>query len=275
MRRYWKLLPAFCLSLHIFGCTSKITYKHEILNSPVGMVAFNNTVSNYTELDFYAYNLEADFSGYRISVGNTKDLALANTYTGECLFSKNSNLNKPTKIQLGGAVAQTGFDCYVAALGPLAVNTWVSVRSFGSRDCSKSGADSGCSPYSDPASAEVQAYIAPPTNASIQHVTTPDSHYLVTLTLTVAPAKGLGLFYSPNKDEAESKASEDGSIFDGFCNLPLPTGPPMTIQIGGTPIGANCYISNFYLYTGDTLSIRTGDTRVKFPWSDFVSVTIP
>jgi hypothetical protein len=85
----------------------------DILNSPIGMVAFNNTPLSYTELDFFAYNLESDFSGYKISVGASKDAAIASTNYGKCLFTKNSNLNRPTRIQLGGA-AQPGFDCYIS-----------------------------------------------------------------------------------------------------------------------------------------------------------------
>jgi hypothetical protein len=50
----------------------------------------------------------------------------------------------------------------------------------------------------------------------------------------------------------------------------------VNIQIGGAPVGGmNCHISNFYLHAGDTIAIRNGVSRTKYPWSDFVSVTVP
>jgi hypothetical protein len=95
----------------------------------------------------------------------------------------------------------------------------VSVKSFGSRDCSKYAADSGCSEFSNPASAEVLPFIDPPASATIQFLPAPNNYYILTVNMgAVVTTTGLGLFYSPNKDEAEFKASEDGSIYDNFCS---------------------------------------------------------
>jgi len=269
---------AFFLMTSFLGCTSQITYKPEILNNPVGLVALEQTTPfAYTELSFYAYNLEVDFAGYKISAGATKAASMASTVFDECLFFKNSNLNIPTRIQVGGTSALPGFDCHIPAPTlTLTPASWVAVKSFGSRDCSLYPADSGCSPFSQPAVAEILPYIAPPASATIQYLTSPDVHYMVTVTMGANPAgfSGFGLFYSPVKEEAETRASSDASIVDGVCSLAF--GATRVIQIGGTPVGADCYISGFYLNTGDTLVIRNMiSTRTKYPWSDFVSVTIP
>lgn len=277
-----KIAFLLLLMLLLGDCKDVVTYKLEILKSPVGLVALEKTSPfNYTELDFYAYNIETDFSGYNITVGATQSDALQSVTYSSCLFSTNSNLNKPTKIQLGGASALTGYDCYISGLGPLVPATWVSVMSFSAnRDCTKYP-DSGCSANSDPASAEVLPYVAPLTTASIQYLVSPDAHYVLTVSMAVVPANltGLGLFYSPNRDEAESKAAEDPTIFDGFCPLTAASvtpGADLLVQIGGTQIpGMNCYIGNFYLHAGDILAVRNSSNGLKYPWSDFVSVTIP
>ncbi|MDH4263098.1 MAG: hypothetical protein OEV78_08645 [Spirochaetia bacterium] len=266
-----KFIPMFFLCFNLLGCTSNVTYRFEILNSPVGMIAFNNTPLNYTELNFYAYNHETDFTGYEISTGTTKSLSIANPSSGKCLFTVNYTLNKPTKVQLGG-VKQAGFDCHIPGIAQVPVSNWVSVVSI--RDCSNYPAGSGCTTNSEPVSAEVLPYVAPPSSATIQYINSPANYYMLTVVMGTPPTKGIGLFYSYSKEEAESKAAEDGSIYDGFCNLTA--SGTLLIQIGGSPVGgANCYISNFYIYPGDTLAIRTGDNRIKYPWSDFVSVTIP
>ena len=275
MKGFYTPKFVFFLIFIFFSCINKITYKLEILNTPVGANALNKT--SYTEIRFYAYNIETDFSGYKISVGNTKSEALSSSTVAQCLFSKNSNLNRPTRVQLGGT-AQSGVDCYIANVGPLANATWVSIRSFGSRDCSQYPSDSGCSNISDAASAEVLPFIDAPSSAT---VVSQGGYYLVTLTMgTVIPANfnGLGIFYSPNKDEAEFRASNDGSIVDGFCSLATPaSGAILTIQMGGVSTGgASCFVPGIVLNSGDTVAIRNSvSSRTQYPWSEFVSVAIP
>ena len=280
-----KFLPMLFWGLFITGCSSNISYKLEILKSPIALVALTKTAPfNYTELNFSAYNVETDFSGYKITVGTTQEEAIAGTNPAtpySCLFSTNSNYNKPTKIQLGGSAAVTGYDCYIPETSPLGVATWVAVKSFATRDCTKYSSDSNCSEVSNVASAEVLPFVAPPTNVSIQNVLTPDPHYILDVSMTTVPPDltGIGLFYSPNQEEAEFKASVDGTIWDGFCPLTpasVTPGVNFQIQIGGTPVsGVVCYIGNFYANTGDTLVLRNAVNRIKYPWSDFLSVTIP
>lgn len=254
-------------------CSQNLTYQLEVMKSPVNLVAVNRAAGGgFTELTFYAYNIESDFNGYKISTGNSEANALAAT-TNDCLFSVNSNVNKPTKIQLGGT-KQSGYDCYLSTVSgvtpPLVAGTdWVAVKSYGSRDCSNGRYGSDCSPYSDTVTIKVSAEAAAPTAPGIQYYSV-GNYYIITVTTNT---NELGLFYSSNADEADYRVLSYTTLYDGYCNFGgVGT---KTIQIGGTNTGANCYLNNIYLNTGDTIALRGLDPAKLFPWSDFVSMTVP
>ena len=254
------------LAIQFFFCGQGLTYKLEILQSPVGLTAINKT--GYTELTFHAENIEADFIGYKIATGATQADAAASTTYYDCSGFTTPNtaaLNKPVKAWVG----VSGADCSTTVIGQLTAGTWVAVRSHGSRDCTKYGYKTvdECA-YSDPVVAQVTTAVAAPTNMTIQLIS---GYYMLTVT---GAAGGLGIFYSPDPDEANYKAIADINQYDGFC----PAGASI-IQIGGTS-GActtcNCFIGNFTLTTGDTIALRNSSTaNTIFPWSDPVSVVVP
>ncbi|MDH4200157.1 MAG: hypothetical protein OEV66_07225 [Spirochaetia bacterium] len=250
-------------------CQPNLTYDLEILQSPVGLTAINK--SGYTELNFYAQNVEADFDGYKITTGATAAEAAASTtyYNCENFTTPISvALNKPLKAYLG----KSGGDCSNSSIGILSAGRWVSIRSHGSRDCTKYKLTSDCA-YSNPASAMVVAEVPAPTNPAIQAVST---YYVITLTLP-ATTTGLGIFYSPDPDDANNKAMGDINLYDGFCATGASfAGASYTIQIGGTVGAYNCYIGNFFLQVADTIAIRNADSaNTVFPWSDPLTVSVP
>jgi hypothetical protein len=261
-------------ALALAGCNSELTYRLEKLSGPVGLIAVDQ--STHTSISFYALNQLQDFTGYDISTGATEDEALNAAASVHCDFTSNwTSGNKPTIIQLGGTQNATSEECY-NSFGPLTAGTWISVSA--TRDCSNNV--SQCTTVSEAATAEVLAYVAPPTSENLTQPTDTD-YMLLEVTMTSVPADltGIGLFYNRVQNDAIYKAAIDGSFVDGLCELTagsVTAGVAVKIQIGGTlQTGMDCHITNFYLSTGDKLVVRNKVSRTKYPWSYYKLVTVP